>query len=67
MNSPHRIVIQKQINSNRWVIRDTIGGEEIRVGDAENIRQAADLAADFVSVHDRMVNNSEYKENNADD
>ena len=67
MSSPHRIVIQKQINTNRWVIRDTIGGEEIRVGDADNIRQAADLAADFVSIHDRMVNDSEQKENNADD
>jgi hypothetical protein len=66
MTSPHRIVIQKQTNTNRWVIRDTIGGEEIRVGDAENIRQAADLAADFVSVHDRMVN-TDTKEISTDD
>ncbi len=67
MKSPHRIVMQKQANSNRWVVRDTIAGEEVRVGDADNIRQAADLAADFVSVHDRMVNNTDSKETTTDD
>lgn len=52
MNDPHRIVIQK--SAEEWIVRDTIQGDEIRIGTAPNIRLASDLAADFVTAYDQQ-------------
>lgn len=56
MNLPNRIVIQRQLLSGEWVVRDTFNGEEVQVGRAENIRLATELAADFVQALTREKN-----------
>ena len=52
INEPHRIVIQK--SAEEWIVRDTVKGDEIRIGSAPNIRLASDLAADFVTAYDQQ-------------
>jgi hypothetical protein len=54
MNLPNRIVIQRQTPSGEWVVRDSFGGEEVQIGRAVNIRQATELAADFVQATTRQ-------------
>ena len=64
MNLPNRIVIQRQTPSGEWVVRDSYGGEEIQIGRAVNIRQATELAADFVQATTRQKMSEERRHEN---